>query len=330
MKANKSNNKNDGENRKEIINSLDERFSGCGVKALEWRRKCELLLPEIVKYKVWKEKGFSSVYEYAAKKAGMSKRCVDEALRVLRRIKDKPELQKVAMERGIQRVRPVAVVATKKTEAFWAEKAVAMGKHTLETYVKNYREEFLPGEGCKPDGTVDEWGNSDDTNEESVNDGCVGKKNVREVKVTMKLRSDLVDRLKKQGDLNEMMEKFLDFVEGGSDEEKLGEDKPKAVKAKSRYIPVKIKRYVREKSGGKCAFPGCCKDGEILHHTQRFALEKVHDPDEMVFLCKEHERLAHLGLIEGEGGPLEEWRLKQVRDVTDSKAYIDQFVNLYR
>ncbi len=348
-KINDNNFRSNGKAYKERINNLDSRFGEYGGKALGWRRKCELLLPEIVKYEVWKAKRFSSVYEYAAKKAGMSRRCVDEALRVLKRIEDKPELQKVAVEKGLQRVRPVAVIATEQTEGFWASKAMAMGKHTLETYVKNYREEILPGEGVEPDGRVDEWRISGEMGGENVGDERVGMKEKKEVKVTVKLRVDLVDRLKKQGDLNEMMEKFLDFVECGGDEGGRMDDegmsdegRPESVKAKSRYVPVKIKKYVKSKNGGKCAFPGCCKKGEILHHTQRFVLEKVHDPDRMAFLCKEHERLAHLGLIEGEEGPLEEWRIRRgdelggmdgldVGCVEEAcKKWIDQQVWLYR
>ena len=121
---------------KDIVNSLHNRFSEYGGNAREWTRKCALLLPEIEKYEVWKKKGFGSIYEYAAKLAGMSRNAVDDALRILRKIEDKPALMKVAEKKGINAVRPVVAVATVENADFWAGKAEIMSKHTLETYIR--------------------------------------------------------------------------------------------------------------------------------------------------------------------------------------------------
>ncbi len=115
-----------------------QRFSEYGRNAREWLRKCALLLPEIDRLDIWKKKGFGSIYEYAAKLAGMSKNSVREALRVMKHIEDKPELKKVLEEKGINSVRPVATIATEETDAFWAQKARDMPKNTLETYVSDY------------------------------------------------------------------------------------------------------------------------------------------------------------------------------------------------
>src|SRR3990172_1916605 len=103
---------NSNSNDKLAINQLHQQFSEYGKNAREWLRKCALLLPEIEEKQVWRRKGFSSIYEYAAKLAGMSRYSVDEALRVLRRIEDKPALQELVAVRGIQAVRPVATIAT--------------------------------------------------------------------------------------------------------------------------------------------------------------------------------------------------------------------------
>src|SRR3990170_8617878 len=86
---------NEGTNDKLVINQLHQQFSEYGKNAKEWLRKCALLLPEIAEKQVWRRKGFSSIYEYAAKLAGMSRSSVDEALRVLSRIEDKPALQEL-------------------------------------------------------------------------------------------------------------------------------------------------------------------------------------------------------------------------------------------
>lgn len=75
-----------------------------GASAKEWMRKCVLLLPEIEKHRIWENKNFGSIYEYAAKLAGMSRNAVDDALRILRKIEDKPALQKVVEIKGLNAV----------------------------------------------------------------------------------------------------------------------------------------------------------------------------------------------------------------------------------
>ncbi len=115
---------------------LHQKFMQYGANAKEWMRKCVLLLPEIEKHRIWEKKGFGSIYEYAAKLAGMSRNTVDDAMRILRKIENEPALQKVVEQKGLNSVRPVVAIATPETAGFWAEKAMLMSRHTLETYVK--------------------------------------------------------------------------------------------------------------------------------------------------------------------------------------------------
>lgn len=121
------------------------KFVRYGSQARYWLRQCALLLPEIARQEIWRKKGFGSIYEYAAKLAGMSKAQVDTALWVVRAVEDKPELKKVVEEKGINCVRPVVAIATKETASFWAGKAKEMSKGELETYVKDYKTDFIPG-----------------------------------------------------------------------------------------------------------------------------------------------------------------------------------------
>lgn len=130
---------------------LHQQFSEYGRNAKEWMRKCELLLPEIERRRIWRKKGCGSIYEYAAKMAGMSRARVDDSLRIFHKIEDKPLLLKLAEEKGLQRVRPVATIATLDDESFWVEKAKRMSKNTLETYVHDYRLENRPRTGTEPE-----------------------------------------------------------------------------------------------------------------------------------------------------------------------------------
>lgn len=272
---------------------LHARFTEYGQNAREWLKKCALLLPEIERRRIWKKRGFDSIYEYAAKLAGMSQWQVTDALRVLKKIEDKPALQRIAEEKGIGSVRPVTTIATKETDAFWAEKAKNMSKNTLEIYVKNYKEEFGPRTILKPEKV-------------SLN-----------VQISPKLLQKL-EKMKGEASWEEFLEELSNLK------------KPTPVKNKSRYVPVAIRRHVLQRTNGKCAFPSCNKPYDSLHHTKRFALDKTHDPDTLVPLCKAHERIAHLGLIENEEFLPEVWHLRKKPDLTDPKSWIDQMVWLRR
>ncbi|MEK7672545.1 MAG: hypothetical protein AAB373_01540 [Patescibacteria group bacterium] len=289
---------------------IHQQFSQYGKTAKEWLRKCALLLPEIEKQKIWQKKGFSSIYVYAYQIAGMNQGQVEEALRVLHRIADKPALMKIAEEKGLQSIRPVAVIATAETQEFWAEKAKVMSKNTLEAYVQAYRKEFLP-------------------REENLS------VNIGNAEINMSLDPTIADKLSKlkgQGNWNELMKKFIEMHE-----KNLEENKPKAITVnqapkayKSRAVPSKMKKHILAKTNSTCAFPGCSKPYKILHHTNRYALNHTHDPDTITPLCKAHEGLAHLGLIENENKSPQSWKLRTEPDYNDPKYKIDQIVGEFR
>lgn len=119
--------------------TIHQQFQTYGRNAREWIRKCQMLLPLIEKYQIWKKRNFPSVYAYAYQLAGMNKRQVREALRIMRHVEDKPALKRVVEEYGINRVKPVVSVATEETAEFWAEKSQEMSKNTLETYVREWK-----------------------------------------------------------------------------------------------------------------------------------------------------------------------------------------------
>lgn len=279
--------------------TLHTRFVEYGRNAKEWLRKCALLLPEIDRQKIWQKKGFSSIFEYAAKLAGMSRSSVKEALRVMKHVEAMPALKKVVEEKGIQSVRPVAAIATPETADFWAEKARMMGKHTLETYVREYRKGFLPGEAAQSEKII-----------------------------TMSLSPDVaaeLEKLKGKGNWNDLMKELLQLRK-----EKLETEKPQAVETPSRHIPAKVKNFAVAKTRGQCAYPGCSKPYEILHHTQRFALKNVHDPDKLVPLCEAHEHLAHHGLIANEDQSTDQWKIMLEPTRYDFKQVIDRRVMEFR
>lgn len=61
----------------------------------------------------------------------------------------------------------------------------------------------------------------------------------------------------------------------------------------SRYIPVKIKKVLREEYGEKCSIATCKKPSGVIHHTQRFGVSQNHDPKFLAPLCSDHHVIAH-------------------------------------
>ncbi|MBU1018920.1 hypothetical protein KJ764_03055 [Patescibacteria group bacterium] len=269
------------------MDDVHEKFVKYGSNAKAWMRKCELLLPEIARREIWRKKRFGSIYEYAAKLAGMNREKVNECLRIYGHIEDKPELLEVAEKKGLGAVRPVVTVATQEDAGFWAEKVEDMSKHALEVYVKDRR----PGTASQPE----------------------------KITISMGLDPEIARKLQKikgDKDWNELMEQFLN-----------PQEKPEPIETESRHIPEKIKKYIRQRSGDYCEYDGCGRKAEIFHHTERFALNKCHDPDKIYHLCKGHEQLAHLGLLDE---PPNTWKTRSEPDKSDSKYEIDQLVAKYR
>lgn len=272
------------------MKNIHEKFVEYGRNARKWINKCKMLLPEIDRQKIWYEKGFGSIYEYASKLAGLSHGQVRDALRIMKKIEDKPALMKVAEEKGINSVRPVATIANEQNQEFWAEKALEMSKHTLEAYVR----ESGPGT------TLDQK------------------------TIQMTLSQNTAAKLEKIKGDRDWEEVILELIEP----EIL--QKPAPVESKSPYIPAAIKKYVVQKYNGFCAFPGCCKEYAELHHTYRFSLTRVHDPDKIVPLCKSHHDLAHHGLIENETKSPEKWLIREFAEAIHPKFEIDEYVQKCR
>lgn len=278
---------------------IHEQFSEYGRNAKEWLQKCQMLLPLVVKYKIWEKKGFGSVYEYAAKLAGMSHSNVKTTLWVMRKIEDKPALMAVAESHGVSAVRPVANVATLEDQDFWAKNAKQMGIHTLEAFVRETKK------SCH-----------------------VATSQPDRLDVTLYLKLDLarrLEQLKKHEKFEEEFERLLVELEN-----RLEREKPPLVKTLSRPVPAGMRRFVWARTSGLCSFPGCLKKATSLHHTQRWALEKIHDPNRLHPVCTDHEHLAHHGLIGNEQGPPHTWYIRKEPDKNSDKFYIDTLVSLYR
>lgn len=136
--------------------ALLERCKKCGLNARVWSRRFAATLPEVLRRRLHRRKGFLSIHEFAAKLGGMSGYAVDKIMEVSRKLEDKPALYKlfVSGEVGWSKIAKVAYVATSETDTDWAEKTANLSSRALEVYVQNYRRESVPGNECDDTPTI--------------------------------------------------------------------------------------------------------------------------------------------------------------------------------
>ena len=113
----------------------------CGANIRTFNKEFAGYLPEVEKRKLYKKYSCHSLYEFAAKLAGMSRDTVDDIMNVHKKLEDKPILQSLIGKQGWSKVKVVATIARPETEKFWAEKVQVMAKETLTTFVKELRAE---------------------------------------------------------------------------------------------------------------------------------------------------------------------------------------------
>ena len=269
-----------------------------GADALEARRKFAGLLPEVYQRRLYEKKGFGSIYEFAAKLAGMSREQVDKVIRLERNFEDKPVL-KEALVRGevsSNKLIRVASIATPKDQEELLEKTKQLSTRALEVFVQDIK---------KQDGS---------SKPEIVQKSL----HVQTLELDEDIENQLAELQQKGIDVNEFLRECLKkrTQEIEEEKEKLSKE---AKPTKSRYIKVDVKRLIKKEHGTKCSISGCNKPAKVLHHINRFALSRIHDPNYISPQCDEHHEISHSthvttkrsGVCPGRGTSESEYRIDQ-------------------
>ncbi len=119
--------------------SLYENFLNFGRQALAARNKCIGLLPEIHRRQIHQQKGYHSIYEFAAKLAGLSHKQVNRALNLDRRFSDKPALHQAftSGEISLNKLVKVVSIATIENQHELVDLAKKLSARALETLVRD-------------------------------------------------------------------------------------------------------------------------------------------------------------------------------------------------
>ncbi len=263
-----------------------------GSQALTARRKFAGLLPEVFRRKLFEKKSFSSIYEFAAKLAGMSREQVDVVLRLDRRFESMPILRKALNEGEVSasKLVRIASVATTENQKEIFEKTKILSNKAVEVFVKDIRYaqniENKTSKGfCKP---------------------LFDQKTLRTqtLKLDEDVENELIKMQEKGIDVNEFLRNTLKKQKEEIEQEKAkitaqqdsNETKSTGV-SNSRYISAQIKNILKREHGNLCSVPNCQKPAKIIHHMLPFSLAHSHDPRFLAPLCQEHHKIAHLANI---------------------------------
>ena len=311
------------------INYLDKQFTYKGGLSLKYRYECIGMLPEIYRLKVYEEKGFKSIFEYAAKKAGISKEQVRLTLQLDQKFEDKPTLHK-ALTKGeisLNKLARVRSVATKENEEFWAEKAKLLPQRALETLVRDER--------IATQVTAAATQESKNETRNGLFESKISDKNLHVqvlqldmLQLDTDVEQELLELQNKGININQLLRGFLEKrkQELAQEKEELAAEihaetrstvSPEVAphistlvrgarakssaklngtissKKPSHYIPAKIRKHLTKEYGTKCTIEHCNKPSTTIHHTQRHALSQNHDPRYLAPLCANHHTIAH-------------------------------------
>jgi predicted HTH domain antitoxin len=124
----------------EATKKLHQIFKKYGGLSLQFRQKCIGMLPGIFKQKISEQLGMS-IFEYAAKFAGISNEQVRVTLRLEKKFEDKPILKKLLNEGevSISKLARIASIATTENEEELAEHVKLLPKSAVETLVKDIK-----------------------------------------------------------------------------------------------------------------------------------------------------------------------------------------------
>lgn len=111
----------------------------CGSNIRKLQRQFAVYLIEVNKRCICRDWGFHSIGEFAAKLAGMGAEIVNRILNVAQKLEDKPKLMALMLECGWAKLEIVANIAKPETQNFWVEKVKSMSLVTLQTFVREIR-----------------------------------------------------------------------------------------------------------------------------------------------------------------------------------------------
>lgn len=305
-----------------------------GSRALLARRRFAGLLPEVQKResaekmvgRSWlARRGFCSIYEFAAKLAGMSRDQVDTVLRLDRKFEALPVLHAALVEGAVSanKLVRIAVIADARNQEELVKKAEVLSSRAPEVFVREAKSGAGGVEGERNGNRPIEseitcgWHEGNEAQTILFNETGNGDVNgsnkpkhetkslhVQELRLAPDVENQLLEMQEKGIDVNAFLRKCLEQrkIRIEEDKEKLAQAVDREHEERniigiqtSRYIPAAIKKLIKAEHGTTCSKPNCANPAEQIHHEKLFSFTRVHDPRFLKPLCKAHHELEHAG-----------------------------------
>ncbi len=241
------------------------------------------LLPEIFEEEIFRDYGCGSIYEYAARFGdGLSAGVVNKVLKLKANLAECPALFETVATQGVHKVAIVAGLASAENEQKLIDVVENMSKAAVQEYSKKRR------------GKVSRVVTKIEMDEEMEFLFLKLKKKFKTIsnKETMKRLLQALD------------EQLFPAYRTGRPGEKIGGGGAAVAEVTGakiadkevapRHVSKKQEREVRQQTNGRCAYDGCNRPIDDLHHPDGYSKTKNHR--NLVGLCNIHHQFAHNGI----------------------------------
>ena len=248
-----------------------------GRDAILLHRKFIGLLPEINRRRLYEKDGFLSIYHFAAVLGGVSREQVNRVINTEETLKDKPICKALLVEGKVSINKfSRAPKITKENDAEVAKSLEVLSQKTLEIMRKDEKA-CARAQALKEQAPLFEQ---------------VAFVHGYEFTLSEELLKKL-DELHAQGkDVSKVLLEALE-LRAKDIQERKQEAASRMPEEETRYITKEIRDLQDEEYGNKCAYTGCTRPAEQIHHQVRFSLQSLNNPLYMVPLCAEHHKIAH-------------------------------------
>lgn len=234
------------------------------------RKEFICLLPEVNRRGLYRKADCRSIFEFAAKLAGISNVTVRKILYLNFKLHKFPALQSLFLNGEVEwsKMYIVATIANSENAEFLRAKAQTLSRSALEILAKEYKAKTMPN-------------NFVNKKLEYLNME-LSKENILKLKI-------LKNRLSKNAPAS--WDDCISYLLNNIHQDKPAARKFEPIKNGSRHIQAAQKRELESKHKGKCAVPNCKNPAEVLHHKTPYAISQNHKS--VVPICKAHHDLIH-------------------------------------
>ena len=282
------------------LDELESRLLAAAKRHHSEERNIAYWLLQIEERGLHRERGFSSIGDYAMELVGIKPRKAQYLVFIASRLESLPRIRAAfdAGDLSLTKAREITGVANTETESEWLEKAYRLSNRELEREVRQH----------------------------------VGKEKGEFATVTISMP---VEILKMWNDTYELAERIC-----GTELEKwqvlepalaefLGTHVPAAAEAMDvadddeSALPAAVSTAVFERDGWRCAFSGCSMRKALDGHHIVFRSRGGGDePENLVSLCRMHHDLVHRGICSVTGRVGEDLKFERPRLVNEKEAAV--------